>query len=275
LRHSGHLSDSSPYFEDARQWLYQRHGKDNVVSCAVHQDERTPHLVAYVVPLVERQGKTRQRSVIVGKDADGKPIRELRTFAEKGSVSLSAKEFLGGREKLRAMQTDFAETVGSKYGLERGKERSTAKHQTVRAFYAAIEKPVVNKLSLSPETLRPRLIRKGFITSAYESEQGVADRLNKTVETAFGPAVQLAKIVEINQHRAKSLEVTRRNEQNRMKKLQEQVEQLKQNSKELIHIIAQGGDPLLQFQKAFRENLAKTAKNEQKKEQGQDKGWSR
>lgn len=275
LRHSGQLSDNSLYFEDARQWLHKRHGKDNVVSCTVHQDERSPHLVAYVVPLVEREAKIRKRSVIVGKDGQGKPIRETREFTEKSGVSLCAKEFLGGREKLRAMQTDFAETVGKKYGLERGKEHSTAKHQTVRAFYAAIERSVVNQLTISAEALKPQLVRKGFITSDYESEHGVAQRITKTVQDAYEPAVQLAKIVEINQQRAKSLDITRRNEQHRMKKLQEQVEQLKQNSKELIQIIAHGGDPLMQFQKTFRENLDKAAKNAQKEDRGQNKGWSR
>ena len=46
--------------------LEDRHGKENVIATTIHRDESTPHLVAYVVPLV-----------------DGK---------------LNAKKFLGGRE---------------------------------------------------------------------------------------------------------------------------------------------------------------------------------
>lgn len=49
-RHGGTLDDMrGGYFNDALKWLQQRHGMDNVISSAVHLDESTPHLVAYVV----------------------------------------------------------------------------------------------------------------------------------------------------------------------------------------------------------------------------------
>jgi len=80
------------YFASAVQWLKELHGANNVVSTSVHHDETSPHLVAYVVPL----------------DQSGK---------------LNAKSFLGGRQKLTAMQTDFAQAMRS-HGLERGIEGS-------------------------------------------------------------------------------------------------------------------------------------------------------
>lgn len=46
---------------------------------------------------------------------------------------LCAKE-LFDRTALRDLQTDFYETVGKKYGLERGKEGSTAKHLDTIAY---------------------------------------------------------------------------------------------------------------------------------------------
>jgi hypothetical protein len=260
-RHQGYIPDDTQYFEDAKKWLKERHGVDNVVSCVVHTDEQTPHLVAYVVPLVEREAKTRKRSVIVGKDEQGKPIRETKEFTEKGSISLCAKEFLGGREKLRTMQTDFAEKVGNKYGLDRGKERSTAKHQTVRAFYAVIEQPV-NQVKISPEFLKPRLLKKGLLTSEYESEQMVADRVTKTVQNAYAPAVNLAKLVESNQQRTKSIEITAKNTETRANALQQQLDKVKKDSKELIHIIARGGERLLKFQEEFKKGLEKSAEQD-------------
>ena len=192
-RQGGHLQDNTAYFDDAKQWLRNRHGKENVVSLTVHNDETTPHLAAYVVPLVERPGKTRNRSVIVGKSEDGKPIRAVKEFNEPGGVSLCAKEYLGGRQKLRDMQTDFAETVGKKYGLDRGIEHSMAKHQSIRAFYGLIQRPT-QSVSISPEAVQPKILKKGILTSEIETDAMIADRLNTEIQSAYATALALSLI---------------------------------------------------------------------------------
>ncbi|MDR8284580.1 plasmid recombination enzyme, partial [Acinetobacter baumannii] len=81
---------------------------DRIVTASIHRDEATPHLSAFVVPLTQ----------------DGR---------------LSAKEFIGGRDKMRADQTSFAEAVRA-LGLERGIEGSRATHQRVQSYYGAIER---------------------------------------------------------------------------------------------------------------------------------------
>lgn len=85
------------YFCDAIAWLEAKHGKENVVCKTVHLDESTPHLAAFVVPLV-----------------NGK---------------LNAKAFTGGAKVLAEMQTSFASQVGARHRLDRGVERSKAVHQ--------------------------------------------------------------------------------------------------------------------------------------------------
>ena len=111
------------YFNDAIDWLKQKHGADNVVMTGIQLDETTPHLVAYVVPY----------------DSKGK---------------LNCRHFLGGRDKMTAMQTDFADKVGKRFGLERGEEGSKAKHEEVKKFYADIKKGVEVDLELpKPRTL--------------------------------------------------------------------------------------------------------------------------
>lgn len=106
-RHGGKLGDTGDgYFHDSMRWLEDTYGEDNVVGAVVHLDERTPHLVAYVVP-----------------NKDGK---------------LNAKHWLGGRQKMTAQQDSFA-AVGKRFGLERGLERSRAKHASIQQFYAAID----------------------------------------------------------------------------------------------------------------------------------------
>ena len=99
--------DGSRYFETAKKWLEDRHGKENVIATTVHMDETSPHLVAYVVPIDNETG------------------------------NLSARKFLGGKATLSAMQSDFAETV-KHHGLERGIEGSKATHTTIQEYYSKV-----------------------------------------------------------------------------------------------------------------------------------------
>ena len=89
------------FFDDCTDFFSDRYGKENVVSAVVHLDESTPHLHFNLMPVTGGR--------------------------------LCAKE-LFDRKALRDLQTDFYEAVGKKYGLERGKEGSTAKHLDTVAY---------------------------------------------------------------------------------------------------------------------------------------------
>lgn len=101
--------DHLKYFNSAIAWFQKRHGASNIVCVNLQLDESTPHAVIYAVP----------------RTKDGR---------------LSAKDFLGGRAKLVAMQTEFWEQVGKPVGLQRGLEGSTAKHTTAKQYSAALAK---------------------------------------------------------------------------------------------------------------------------------------
>ena len=105
------------FFEDALRWAQGRLGGSlNTLCFALHQDELSPHLHVVMMPL-----------------KDGK---------------LNARAFIGGhRDVLRQMQTDFAEEVGKKYGLERGisKEKTNRQHRPVKEYYQLINKVVLEE----------------------------------------------------------------------------------------------------------------------------------
>lgn len=88
------------FFAEARTFLEQRYGKENLLHWAVHCDEKTPHMHVLMAPIVE---------------------------TEKG-LKYSSGEFLGGRKGLRDLQERIWKDVGQKYGLERGNEGSKARH---------------------------------------------------------------------------------------------------------------------------------------------------
>lgn len=95
---------SGNYLNAFKHWVYDKFGKENVFFMAIHKDETTPHISILLTP----------------KDENGK---------------LNARKFFGGRDKMRALQDDFYENVGSKFGLERGLRGSKAKHQSIQKYY--------------------------------------------------------------------------------------------------------------------------------------------
>ena len=94
------------YFSEALQWLLRLHGgRDRLVSAVVHYDETTPHLQAIFIPIDDR-GRLNSRSILGGH-----------------------------KNRLSELQTEFADRVGARYGLERGRKKSPARHQSLREWY--------------------------------------------------------------------------------------------------------------------------------------------
>lgn len=139
------------FFEQAKKWLENKYGKNNVVSTTIHRDETTPHLVAYVVPLDESTGR------------------------------LNAKKYIGGsRHTLSQMQTDFAVEV-KELGLDRGVQGSKAKHTSIKEYYENVnEHSKTSDLSLNIE--RPVPPEPEF----FESKEKYAERvISSTIDSIF------------------------------------------------------------------------------------------
>jgi len=92
----------SKWAGDNLRFLQEKFGAKNVVSFTLHQDEKTPHVHAVIVPITP----------------DGR---------------LSAKDTFT-RQSLRELQTDYAQAMAPhKFG--RGIEHSQAEHQPIRRQY--------------------------------------------------------------------------------------------------------------------------------------------
>lgn len=106
------------------QWLKDIHGEENVVHALLHEDETTPHIVAYVVP--EHAGK------------------------------LNCKHFLGGQKKCSELVTSHANR-NERFGLVRGVKGSLATHQRVRRYYSHVNfrQEILNKLLKKTKDIQP------------------------------------------------------------------------------------------------------------------------
>ena len=102
------------------KWLRDTFGNENLVSCVLHMDEKTPHLHATVVPIVIGERVRRKR--------EGE-----KKYETKSGPRLSADDVMR-RTKLHEYQNSYAAAM-KPFGLQRGIVGSTAKHQANSEYY--------------------------------------------------------------------------------------------------------------------------------------------
>lgn len=130
---AGQLDD---WCQDNVDWLRKTFGTENLVSAVLHLDEKTPHIHATVVPIVQGE----RRKAKAEKDNDRKKYKKKPA----NSARLCADDVMA-RDKLKAYQDSYAEAM-NKYGLQRGIEGSEARHVSTQQFY--------RNLHLQNETLK-------------------------------------------------------------------------------------------------------------------------
>lgn len=166
------------YFSDAVDWLREKHGK-GFIGATIHYDETTPHMHAYVVPLVNGR--------------------------------LSATHFFDGRKKMLEFQTDFYQKVGARHGLDRGIEGSKARHGSIKKYYAHVNAAVaeIPKIPQIPKKLAPPTLfeRIPFTSSRKERKRAEEEYEKKRAERAA--AIQKAfpsAMKALMQYKAKAVD---------------------------------------------------------------------
>lgn len=165
-------SKQDEFFKMSLEHIKKKFGNDNVKFAVIHRDETTPHMSVYVVPLVNEK--------------------------------LNAKNFLGGREKLRKLQDDFHNDVFSKFQLERGVKNSKARHIEVGKFYKALNQkmerpkaPKVEKFTKVEQylTRRAEYEEQQAKVSEYVDQMKKYNSLNEIKASAIESDEQLSKTI--------------------------------------------------------------------------------
>ena len=102
------------------KWLRETFDSENLVSCVLHMDEKTPHLHATVVPIVTTERLRKKR--------EGE-----KKYETKSGPRLSADDVMR-RIKLHEYQNSYAAAM-KPFGLQRGIVGSTARHQVNSEYY--------------------------------------------------------------------------------------------------------------------------------------------
>lgn len=176
------LSELSTWAKANTAWLKATFGENNLTHLVLHRDEKTPHLVAYVVP--EVGGKMNCRAI------------------------------LGGREKLRDLQSSYAEAM-VKFGLQRGLEGSRRKHVPTREHYAKANKSAdsviqeIKKLSEpGPVPTKLKMIMEGpdKVLDTWRGKE--RSRTAKLAQEAVRLALQVAEMKEEVSELSEALQVS-------------------------------------------------------------------
>lgn len=227
------------FFKAAGKWLQEKHGLENIITASIHNDETTPHLSVFVVPITK----------------DGR---------------LSAKDFLNGRQALRDAQTSFAKAV-EHLGLERGIEGSKATHERVKSHYAAINRAAESIPQIEAQEIKGQpakgetLMQKIF--GAVETPEGVADRLNNKILDAVQPIAEKAAITARSEREARQLRETMVSMQKRLKTLEEPFKGLSPEQKAAVLNVAaeiQQDNALKQAQRTRERDAAIIEKSRQR-----------
>ncbi len=170
------------YFSDALKWLEAKHGAENVVCAGIHRDETTPHMYAYVVPI----------------DARGK---------------LNCRAFLGGAKTLSELQTDFAQQVGRRHGLERGVPRSKARHVSIREYYTRVNEafePLPEVKTPAPAKLRPAPEKPGLFAGKQANAEWQQEQAKWERQQEAAQAQHQKRQAEVKAQRDAAVEVAKR-----------------------------------------------------------------
>lgn len=95
-----HINAGDFFHNSLEDFFMKKFGKENILAMSIHDDESNPHAHVLITPIAKKSKKWKNRN---GQ-------------GEKIEYSLSARDFVGGKEQMSQMQTDWFEYLSKEYG---------------------------------------------------------------------------------------------------------------------------------------------------------------
>lgn len=190
--HPGQAADmrDSPWAEDVVAFARKEWG-ENLISLMLHQDEKTPHFQAFVVPLVGPGG---------GRSGEANPKDLSEQLPADTPARRSARDLFTPR-RLAQLQTDFSAAM-EPHGFKRGIAGSRAHHKTMGQMYGLLEKTTTDvapmMAPIKNERFNLEALPKNFLTwGKWRSEtenqiNAELDRLQEKANAKLAIAGQVA-----------------------------------------------------------------------------------
>jgi hypothetical protein len=159
-------------------WLEQRFGKERVKFAALHLDEQTPHIAAYVVPL----------KADLNRKGEPNPRGNGWTLSDQ-TLGLG-----GNKVALVKLQDEYAEAMKPQQ-LTRGRRGSKATHQKTAEWRAQMARPLeksIVKPRIPDPTMADRFDPKAYAKQAADAAaRAVFDQMKPHYQQAKAQAKQL------------------------------------------------------------------------------------
>lgn len=193
------------FFRDCVKFFSDKYGEENMISAVVHRDETTPHMHLNFIPINEGR--------------------------------LSSKS-LFDRQKLAQLQTQLHESIGKKWGLQRGKEGSQAKHLSTAEFKAKkiIESAEQREREIDEQTEKKR----AELDDLTKAVQTVEDAKNKSIPKRRKEAEkEIVSLRTANAEQARQLQIVGKDRDyifNLLKQKEQEAEKYKRSAEILIKL---------------------------------------
>jgi len=161
------------YFKECRDVLDSLYPAGKTIKWSTHYEETTPHMHVLKMPIIEAPRKLNVKAKAEGKEA-GPPV-----------LKYSSGDFLGGIKGLIKLHDELFESVGKKWGLERGESGKDARHTNQAEWQRELAR---KEKAMSDEDKRldareKELIEKLDKMETYHREQKeLADRRIKELD---------------------------------------------------------------------------------------------
>lgn len=171
-----------------KEFIVEEFGAKNVVSLSLHMDELTPHFHVVFVPIVKDK--------------------------KTGESKLSAKEKIGGKRDLQALQDRYHAKM-SHLGFDRGVRGSKATHTTTKQFYAALSDS--NNISLlirqdkalkAVETAKKDLSKNEMLNRGLKEQYRLnVEQLNKQDNKILTKEQEYAQLINMVDKKKRELQI--------------------------------------------------------------------
>ena len=217
------------FFRDCVKFFSDKYGEENMISAVVHRDETTPHMHLNFIPINEGR--------------------------------LSSKS-LFDRQKLAQLQTELHENIGRKWGLQRGKEGSQAKHLSTAEFKAKkiIEGAEQRERKIDEQTEKKR----AELDDLTQIVQVVEDAKNKPIPKKRKDAEkEIVSLRTTNAEQARQLQIVGKDRDyifSLLKQKEQEAERYKRSAEILIKLKEFAPDELTQLQRLATERKEQKTK---------------
>ena len=217
------------FFRDCAEFFSDKYGEENMISAIVHMDETTPHMHLNFIPINQER--------------------------------LSSKS-LFDRQKLAQLQTELHESIGKKWGLQRGNEGSQEKHLSTAEFKAKkiIEGAEHREREIDEQTEKKR----AELDDLTKTVQTVEDAKNKPIPKKRRDAEQeIVSLRTANAEQARQLQIVGKDRDyifSLLKQKEQEAERYKRSAEILIKLKEFAPDEFTQLQRLTTERKEQKTK---------------